>query len=236
MDGLDRELHLVDAPGSTSGLVARSSVTAPRQARRISVRDRVTPSTVDVSQVLGEMAGYGSAVRQIPGLPIAPMWEQVAYLSPCRSTGAAWAGVYLFGLSVPGFSLTLEDERDNCYVYFAGASEQYGQAAAPATVLGEIVCPLWIEDSGHHVFALQGETYRNEYDPPQVTEIEMGIDGSFGASVVLAPDQPQTIPLLAILGAGEHQFQVRQLGPGGFLFQSVTVWRIPSIPTGPSEQ
>jgi hypothetical protein len=118
----------------------------------------------------------------------------------------------------------MEQNLANCYALFSAG--EYEPLGSPGTLTGRVCCFFTAPIGGYHVFNAPVESYVGQSAPSRV---ECVIDGlSFGK---IGFSGSINWPVVAMLAAGQHQFQIRQVS-GAFFFQSLQVWTIPVLTPG----
>jgi hypothetical protein len=175
----------------------------------------------EVLSALRGMRGAKAVIARAPAMEYHLQWSEVAYFSVCGTRGAAAGGVFLWDCDHVGDVGSMQSDIANCYALFSAG--EFGPLGSPGTLTGRVGCFYTAPTGGYHVFNVQVETFVNQ---PTQSRIECVIDGvSLGK---LGFSGPINWPFVAMLAAGQHQFQIRQVS-GSFFFQSLQVWTIPVL-------
>ncbi|HEY7021041.1 MAG TPA: hypothetical protein VH349_07990 [Ktedonobacterales bacterium] len=208
-------------------------VVEPRVGPRVDVKElelpklaapapRSAPTAQEVLGALRGMRGAKAVIARVPAMEYHLNWSEVAYFSVCGTRGAAAGGVFLWDCDHVGSVGSMEQNLANCYALFSAG--EYDTLGSPGTLTGRACCFFTAPTGGYHIFNVQVEPYVNQ---PGQSRVECVVDGvSLGK---IGFSGPINWPVVAMLAAGQHQFQIRQVS-GAFFFQSVQVWTIPPIP------
>lgn len=215
----DTELRIVEALEPLPHKLQVGSVS------KIHRRSAVTP--VEALKALRATKGAAAVIERLPGLEDVSTWSEVAYWGVCEATGQAAAGTFLWDCDFPGLAWSLFDGYANCIAYFAG-SEELGEVAPPPAT-GQVWCYMDPQIDDYYVFAVQVQTYPDQYfEPGYYAIVDCYIDLNHLGGRTLIPGYPATLIFLLHLGAGHHRFDIRQR-KGGVFFEGLTAYRLPVL-------
>ena len=185
---------------------------------------RSASTAQEVLSAVRGMRGAKAVIARVPAMEYPIKWSEVAYFSVCGTRGTAAGGVFLWDCDHVGDVGSMEQNLANCYALFSAG--EFGPLGSPGTLTGRVCCFFTVPIGGYHVFNVQVEPFVLQ---PGQSRVECVIDGlSLGK---IGFSGPINWPVVAMLAAGQHQFQIRQVS-GAFFFQSLQVWTIPVLTPG----
>jgi hypothetical protein len=124
----------------------------------------------------------------------------------------------LWNTDLVGDVLGMEEALANDYAYFAG--DEFAYLGFPGSNPGSCWCFFNSPESGNYVVMVQVESFIHP-DTPSV--VECSIDGSSFGQLSFSSWINQ--PHHAMLGAGDHEFEIKQVS-GAFFFLSLTAYHV----------